>query len=161
MTNSKISTSNISGNEIRKSEVILSVMNSVRRHVTEWHSRAYTSTTWSIGIMLGIAAYFLKPKSSNNSELALVVIGISSFLFLNQLYLWQAKKALEDNGKVIVKCEIALRLQGRGNEDFYLKEKTFFGSSREGKWVPAKDINYLRVLHGVAGILIVTTIFWI
>ena len=61
-----------------KVDIVLSVMSSVREQIGEWHSRSYAVASWSIAIMLGAIACWLKSGDSNDR----VFISIGIFLFV-------------------------------------------------------------------------------
>ena len=147
--------SDISIDDNHKVEVILSVMNSARKHVIEWHNRAYTSTTWSISIMVGVGVFCIKQDDLVDFKWIFFVISILSFLVLGQNYLSNIKNALEGNGRVITKCEDALRLN---EEKFYLKSGKIFEPSEFGEWVHPEDVDTLIRLHLLVGILVILSV---
>ncbi|MCY2996193.1 MAG: hypothetical protein NTY19_51340 [Planctomycetota bacterium] len=137
----------------KKVDVILSVMSSVRTHIAEWNSRAYTATSWFVAILLLLPSYMLTAPSSitlTMSDKLILSAGIFVFGVFGQIYLHFAHDALRNNGRALVRCEAVLQL---GDPKAYFKTVDFFSLNPKGEWVTAKDIITLRILHFVVLVL--------
>jgi hypothetical protein len=137
----------------RKAEVVLLVMNSIRGEIRGWHGRSYAVATWSIAVLLGVVAYWL--KSGNCSDQIFYVIGMLFFAVMSQIYLYFSQIAIKKNGQVLVKCEAALRLT---EQDAYIDGKKFFDPSKKGEWVIPVEIRALRWFHLVVALISVAAI---
>lgn len=149
--------SSLNLNDDRKMQIIVSLMSSVREHISEWHGRSYTVTTWSTGILLGITSYWLSRGGSGILERTLFGVGTVLFGTVGQIYLHYSHIALKENGRVLVRCEAALRLTETGT---YFADEPFFPPSPSGEWLPARDIITLRYFHAVAGLVAVGSILF-
>lgn len=137
----------------RKVDVVLSVMNSMREQIGQWHNRSYSVATWSIVVLLGIVAYWF--KSGNSADKEFFVIGMFLFVIMSQIYLHFSQDAIKKNGRVLAKCETVLRLT---EQDTYVCNDTFFDPSPTGEWVTPVEIKALRWFHLVVGLIAIAAI---
>ena len=140
-------------NNERKVDVVVSVMNSVREQIGQWHSRSYSVATWSIAILLGIVAYWI--KSGNAVDQLFFVAGMFLFTGMGQIYLYFSQDAIKKNGQVLVKCEAVLRLT---EHDTYVQNDKFFATSPTGEWVIPVEMKALRWFHLVIGVISISAI---
>ena len=104
--------------------------------------------------MLGIVAYWLG-TGGDTVQKCFLAAGTLVFGVLAQIYLYFAHLALDENGKVIVKCEACLQFTVA---EAYLKNERFFEESPNGKWKRPKDIIALRFYHAAIALLAVAAI---
>jgi hypothetical protein len=132
-----------------KVHVLISMMASVREHVTDWHNRAYNAAAWSVGLMVAIAAFAINRHQASIFTRLLLAMSVVVFLALGQGYLRRARKAIEGNGRVLIKCEAALQLT---EVDSYLNDQRFFDVPSDGEWVHAEDFLVLSWFHLAIGL---------
>jgi len=135
-----------------KVNVIVSIMNSVREQIGQWHSRSYAVASWSIALLLGIVAYWVK---ENPGHKEIFVTAMFLFTVMGQIYLHVSQDAIKKNGRVLVKCESVLRLN---EEDTYLGNGKFFEPSPTGEWVIPIELKALRWFHLVVGVIAISAI---
>lgn len=136
--------SSINIDDQQKVAIVCSLMRDVRNHIDSWHKQVYTGSIWSVGIFLGAAGYWIVNFNSLLQQKVPFLIAILLFGLFIQCYLWFCINALNNNGKVLVKCEEALKLN---KENHYFLKKSFFETSGDGNWVIPKDCITITILN--------------
>jgi len=78
--------SNVNLADEKKVDAIVGLLSVVHQHVSHWHAHAYSATTWSIGIILGIGYYWLT-TGGDLVQRCFLVGGTLVFTVLAQIYL--------------------------------------------------------------------------
>jgi len=144
----------------KKVELLISIMNELRADHISWIDRSYKAAMWSIGLLVTAMSYVLMEKNNiPENGLIFIVIGMTLFGIVAQLFFCAARNAHHGIGAAIVRCEAGLRLCEAGS---YLNDQPFFGYS--GEWIPPTQITILQILHFVVlllSVLIVASVkFW-
>ena len=127
----------------KKADIIIALMIETKQTIQKWGERALTATSWSVGIVLSIVAYYILHGNSITGRGRFVIgFGVLLFGILTQLYLYSARRAHEGNGVVLIKCQAALKMHNIGE---YFKDDIFCGY--DGKYPKSKSLKILNFFH--------------
>lgn len=134
---------------IKKVDVLISLVSSLRSDHIAWIDRTYKAATWSIGILVTAMSYVMLQKDTlQPNEIIFIAIGMTLFGLITQLFFCAGRNAHHGIGAALSRCEASLKLC---ETDCYLQGTPFFGYS--GKWVPPTHITILQIFHFVALVL--------
>ena len=76
----------------KKADIIIALMIETKQTIQKWGQRALTTTSWSVGIVLSIVAYYILHGNSITGWGRFVIgFGVLLFGILTQLYLYSAR----------------------------------------------------------------------
>jgi hypothetical protein len=126
----------------KRIDILLSVYNSARSDIHHWEDRIYQASIFSSGAMISAVGFFLRYNQVLREHRGIFSLAVLTFGMLSAIYLIASMKAYGNNGRLLVKVEVALGFCEIGT---YLAGRPFFGYS--GRWVPNRRAVILFILH--------------
>lgn len=129
----------------KKADILVSLGLQVRRNIHQWETRAFTASTWSIGILLGVLVLWVTgdniPKQGAKTPLFVAVVLFGAMI---QAILYFSRRKFMDNEPVSMAVRDGLRMNETGQ---YFSDRPFFKSQKQ--WGPPWHIIFIEVLHAI------------